>query len=147
MAAISFDTSRFPLVIVRFPAFAPSVRDIDAFAAALDELHARNERLILVVDVLGVHASLAGAERKAMTRLMLDTERRKATKRSRVVDVLLIDSAIVRGAFAVVNTIAPLAVPTKAVMRASEALPFVEEQCREARFELTPAIRAWFKTH
>jgi hypothetical protein len=145
--SIQFDTSRFPLVIVRFPAFALSLRDIDTFAAGLDQLHARGERLILVVDVLGVHASLGGAERKAMTRLMLDDERRKATKQARVVDVILIDSAIVRGALAVVHMVAPLAVPTKAVTRARDALAFVEEHCREARFALTPALRAWFQTH
>lgn len=118
MAAIDVDESRWPLVVIRWPAGAISDADIDAFLEASMAQLARGERFGSLHD--GVRASgLDGKQRKRMSDHV--NRNRGLLERWHVAAAIVASSAVVRGMITAINWVSPPPFPQRQFATRAEA--------------------------
>ncbi len=104
VGAIEVDESRWPLVVIRWPAELISDESIDAFLTRGRAHLARRERFASLHD--GVRASgLNGKQRRRMAEHV--TENREALARYHAAAAIVAPSSLVRGIITAVNWVAP----------------------------------------
>lgn len=141
IGGIAVDTSFFPLVVIEMPKHPLTDAEVDGMIAALTAILRRREKHLVLIDGLDIELGINPKQRKSFTDFASNAEMRELS-RFKLADVLLLSSAILRGAMTAVFWIAPPVSPTKPFATIDEALPFVRERLQAGGLTSTPAMEA-----
>jgi hypothetical protein len=99
----------------------------------------RRQKYLIVMDCLAVDHMVNARQRAAFGDFVMNPEAR-ALSAFKVADVVLMRSALVRGAITAIFWVSPPVSPVKLCGRVDEVSPYVEQRFREEKIPFTRAM-------
>ncbi len=129
MATIDLDTSRFPLVISRFPPrWGPD--ELDDYFERFHLLHAREEPFVFIAEVSATESMSSAATRRKATEFM-DKERERSARLCKGA-AQVARGRLTRGAITAIHWVSPPPYPHKVFASYEEAFAWVKACALEA---------------
>jgi hypothetical protein len=140
-SAASCDLTLWPLAVFTLPPTALTDEALEALIANLQGILRRRDKHLVLMDCLAVEHS-ANARQRARLAMFLQEPEARSLSSFKIADVVLLRSAIVRGAITAIFWVSPPASPIKLCGDGDEALPFIRQRFREEGLTLTAAMEA-----
>jgi hypothetical protein len=127
--AISFDEMRYPIVVVTFVGLATDV-EFDNYLRGLDEIFARRQKVVTIVDATLAEITPAGQRQKQAAWLKTNVD---VLRRYSLGTALVFTSPIFRFVLSTMFVVQPLPTPYVVVGQLDDALVWASTQVKNSR--------------